>query len=211
MESPAGPAPPAGHALAPTAICEVGCGAGEVLKQLQATMDPACEFWGYDISPQALALCQTRANDRLHFALGDVPRDRVAPFDLILVLDVMEHLEDYYSFLRALRPQASSLILHLPLELSVQTILRRQALTYTQAAYGHLHYFTKETALQAVRTAGYEVLDAVYTRRALEQPSRQLPRRLMRLPRALLFALHQDMAVRVLGGLGLLVLARGEA
>ncbi|MEO7001113.1 MAG: methyltransferase domain-containing protein, partial [Ktedonobacterales bacterium] len=55
------------HALTPATICEVGCGVGEVLNQLQMAMDPTCEFWGYDISPQAIALCQPRANDRLHF------------------------------------------------------------------------------------------------------------------------------------------------
>src|SRR6266699_644407 len=48
--------------LQPKTICEVGCGAGEVLKLLQDQMDDACSFWGYDISPQALEMCKSRAN-----------------------------------------------------------------------------------------------------------------------------------------------------
>ena len=32
--------------IAPETICEVGCGAGEVLKQLQGKMDVTCSFWG---------------------------------------------------------------------------------------------------------------------------------------------------------------------
>src|SRR5574342_1191152 len=60
------------HDLSPRTIGEVGCGAGEVLRQLQVRMDPACELWGYDISPYALELCQSRANARLHFKLADL-------------------------------------------------------------------------------------------------------------------------------------------
>jgi SAM-dependent methyltransferase len=195
------------HALAPTTITEVGCGAGEVLRQLQASLPADCHLWGYDISPHALALCQSRANERLHFLLGDVTQEAEAHFDLVLILDVVEHLEDYYPFLRALKPKAHYHILHLPLELSVQTILRRQGLLHTHELYGHLHYFTRETALQVMRNAGYQVLDAVYCRRALERGSTQWPRRLLHLPRALLSALDQDLAARVLGGFSLLVLA----
>ena len=42
----------------PKTICEVGCGAGEVLVQLQKYMKDNCLFWGYDISPQAFELYQ---------------------------------------------------------------------------------------------------------------------------------------------------------
>ncbi len=55
------------NSISPRTICEVGCGAGEVLKQLQERMDPACSFWGYEISPQAFELCKPRANEKLHF------------------------------------------------------------------------------------------------------------------------------------------------
>ena len=34
--------------LQPTTICDVGCGAGEVLRLLQEEMDNACRFWGYE-------------------------------------------------------------------------------------------------------------------------------------------------------------------
>ena len=60
------------NSLSPKFICEVGCGAGEVLKQLQAQLDSSCRFVGYDISPYALELCRTRANARLEFKLADI-------------------------------------------------------------------------------------------------------------------------------------------
>jgi ubiquinone/menaquinone biosynthesis C-methylase UbiE len=198
------------HRLAPQTVAEVGCGAGEVLRQLQLAMDPTCNFSGYDISPQAIEMCRSRANAQLQFHLSDLTQDLQAKFDLLLVLDVVEHLEDYYTFLRALKPKAQYVIVHFPLELSLQTILRPGALLKTQVAYGHLHYFTKETALQAVHNAGYQVVDYFYTARSLEVPTRELSRRLLMLPRRVLFAVNEDVASRVVGGFSLLVLARGQ-
>lgn len=197
------------HRFAPRTVAEAGCGAGEVLRQLQLAMDSTCQFSGYDISPQAIEMCRGRANARLHFHLADLTEVPGAHFDLVLVLDVIEHLEDYYTFMRALKQKARYVIFHLPLELSVQTILRSRGLLQTQQSYGHLHYFTKETGLAAVRNAGYNVVDYFYTARALEEPTHELPRRLLMLPRRALFTVNKNLASRVLGGFSLLMLARG--
>ena len=70
------------NSLAPQTICEVGCGTGEVLKQLQGKMDASCIFWGYNISPQAIELTKSRANERLHFKLADLRREQDAFFSI---------------------------------------------------------------------------------------------------------------------------------
>src|SRR5579872_3669906 len=100
--------------IKPKTICEVGSGAGEVLKQLEEKMDPTCLFWGYDISPQALELSKSRANERLHFKLADIRYEKDVFFDLILILDVIEHVEDYFSLLRDIQPKSTYKIIHLP-------------------------------------------------------------------------------------------------
>lgn len=194
------------HRMHPRTICEVGCGAGEVLRQLQASMDNGCEFWGYEISPVAFNLCRVKANERLHFKLADFTRESVTPFDLILVLDVIEHLEDYFNFLRDIQPKATYKIFHVPLDLSVQTVLRGNALIKRRDEYAHLHFFTKDLALRALQDAGYEVLDYTYTPRAVEIGGTRA-QRLLRFPRRACFALHRDLAARLLGGYDLLVLA----
>ena len=195
------------HHLAPHTIAEVGCGTGEILRQLQSRLPGDSEFEGYDISPQAYALALPRANSRLHFHLGDVLQDAEAHFDLLLVMDVIEHLEDYYTFLRGLRAKAPAVILHIPLDLSAQTVLRSHGLQHTRDAYGHLHAFTKDWALRVLRETGYEVDDWFYTSGSLEMPTRVWTRRLMRWPRWVMFRLRPDFAVRLLGGFRLLVLA----
>ncbi|MGZ3645540.1 MAG: class I SAM-dependent methyltransferase [Ktedonobacteraceae bacterium] len=192
----------------PKIICEVGCGAGEVLFQLQKYMNDKCLFWGYDISPQAFELSKGKTNARLKFKLGDIRKEKDTFFDVILLMDVIEHLEDYYGFLRDVRPMSHYKILHIPLDLSVQTVLRRSGLSNVRLSYGHLHYFTKEIALQMLTDVGYDVIDYCYTARSLEIPSKDIKRNLMKLPRKLLSVVDKDMAARILGGWSLLVLAQ---
>ncbi len=192
--------------VTPATICEVGCGAGEVLAQLQAHMDPKCTFWGYDISPQALQLAEPRANERIHFELADFTAVTDVYYDLILVLDVIEHLENYFSFLRDLKPKSRYKIIHLPLDLSVQSLLRGKALPGVRKAYGHIHYFTKDVALQMLSDVGFEIVDYFYAPRSIGLAN-TLAKKLAIPPRVLLFAIHKDLAVRVLGGYSLMILA----
>ena len=194
--------------IAPTTICEVGCGAGEVLKQLQEHLDKKCTYCGYDISPQAIEMAQSRANARLHFKLADIKQEENVFFDLILVMDVVEHVEDYLGFLQAIRSKGQYKILHIPLDISVQTVLRAKPFSGMREAYGHIHFFTKELALQALKDTGYEVLDYFYTALYVELPSDRIGRKLLLWPRKLFFAIHPDLAARILGGFSLLVLAK---
>ncbi len=164
------------------------------------------EFWGYDISPQAIEFSQPRENERLHFKLADLGEEHSANFDLLLVLDVVEHLEDYFAFLREIRTRAKHKIFHFPLDLSVQAVMRKRGLLTRREMHAHLHYFTKETALQSLKDTGYEVLDYFYLPRSNEIGPTLL-QKAFSLPRALSFAIHKDLAVRVLGGYSLLILA----
>jgi cyclopropane fatty-acyl-phospholipid synthase-like methyltransferase len=195
------------HHLVPSTICEVGCGAGEVLRLLQAHMSDECTLWGYDISPQALEMCQERTNERLHFKLADIRQEQGVFFDLILMLDVVEHVEDYLSFLRDLKHKSRYKMFHIPLDISVQTILRGKTLIRNRDVHGHIHYFTKETVLRTLEDVGYEVLDYSYSPE-YELDAPLLSTNLMKLPRKVFFALHEDWAVRLLGGSRLLVLAK---
>jgi len=193
--------------VTPKTICDVGCGVGEVLKQLQAGLASECRFWGYDVSPQAIDLAQTRASDTIRFEIANFEQAGDKFFDLILVLDVIEHLPDYFSFLQMLKARSRYKIFHIPLDLSVQTIFRKNALLKRRDMYEHIHYFTKETALRTLADSGYEVLDSFYTPRSIDfglSPGQML----LKLPRKLLFVLHEDFAARLLGGFSLLVLTR---
>jgi 2-polyprenyl-3-methyl-5-hydroxy-6-metoxy-1,4-benzoquinol methylase len=195
------------HHISPTSVCEVGCGAGEILRVLQEQLPVACRFTGYDVSPQALELARSRANARLVFKQGS-PVDTSDAFDLILLMDVIEHVEDYFALLRGVRDKAEYKVLHVPLDLSVQSVLRAKPIMRARTVVGHIHYFTKEIVLTALQDAGYDVIDHVYTGAAVDAPGLSFAQRAARLPRRALFRVSEDFAARILGGYSLLVLAR---
>lgn len=196
------------NGLTPKTICEVGCGAGEILSWLSRALRGDEKFYGYEISPQAYALCEARANDRLTFRLGDILEEDGPTYDLIMAIDVFEHVEDYLGFLKRLKPKGQYKMFHIPLDLSVQSVMRGAPILKLRRQVGHLHYFTKETALATLEHAGYEVVDHAFTATAVELPNRGWKANMMKLPRRLLYGLSPDWAARVLGGYSLMVLAK---
>jgi SAM-dependent methyltransferase len=196
------------NSLIPKRICEVGCGAGEILNQLSLQYDGNVKFFGYEISPQAFALCSRKSKTNLVFNLHDLLKDDDAYFDIVMAIDVFEHVEDYFGFLRKLREKAEYKIFHIPLDLSVQTVLRSSPIIKGRKAVGHIHYFTKEIALEALKDTGYQVIDYFYTGGSLELPNRGWKAYLLKIPRKLAFSVSKDLAVRLLGGYSLMVLAK---
>ena len=199
------------HELSPRTVCDVGCGAGEILAEMQRRLPQDTEFTGFDISPQAIAMARPKENRRLRFRNEDFLVAITPPFDLLLLLDVFEHVPDYLGFLEALRERASRFIFHIPLEISLQS-LRREAAAVREARsrYGHLHHFTKQTALAALRDTGYEAVDHFYTDDWEGPPSGCSMQRLACEARKLMARVHPDLAALVFARFNLLVLARAK-
>jgi len=190
--------------LLPETICEVGCGAGEVLRQLQNKMNRPCDFRGYDIAPAAIEMAKERENERLHFQLADFGAIDTPRFDLMLVLEVVDHVEDYLGFLRMLKNRAEWKIFSFSLDISVQSAFRAGAFSQRRNVHSHLHHFNKETALGTLEYAGYEVVDYFYPPNLAISPLAKMAKPI----RTACFKLGPDLAVRLFGGYSLLILAR---
>lgn len=187
-------------------LCEIGCGTGEILLNLSRAF-PEARLAGYEVSPHAYQRAKTKETDRVSFHLSPSAGEERTCYDVLVVADVIEHVDDYMSFIKGLRARGRKAIFHIPLDLSVQSILRGWPIMNLRANVGHLHYFFKDTALATIRDCGYSVIDYSYTASRLELPNQALSSRLMRLPRRMLYSINPDLAVRVLGGYSLLVLA----
>lgn len=194
------------NALTPRTVCEVGCGAGEILRSLHDALGPQTTFEGREFSPQAFEMCKPRESERLKFILTDSLKTR-QPFDLLLLVDVIEHVPDYLGMLKEAHVAGRHKILHIPLDLSVQTVLRDKPLSYLRSQVGHIHYFTKQTALDSLSHCGFRVIDHFYTSPSTELASNSRLMSLARWPRKAAFSLNEDLAARVLGGHSLMVLA----
>jgi len=192
--------------LHPKTMCEVGCGAGELLRKIQSCLESDCQLIGLDISPQAIELCKSRTNENLRFRLIENEDEIPDHLDLLISVDVIEHIEDYLGHLRCLRSKAAYKIFHVPLDVSVQSVLRTQGLMSRRDDHSHLHYFTKDTFLRSLTDLGYEVRDIVYTKRSVEIGS-GFTQSMMALARRAAFRLNEDAAARVFGGFSLAVLA----
>jgi SAM-dependent methyltransferase len=195
-----------GHGIRPRRECEVGCGAGEVLRQLREELGSDTSYVGFEISPDAHALSASRAAAGIEFRLGQ-PTTEPRQYDVLLLIDVIEHVPDYLGFLTSLSCLAEFTVLHVPLDLSAQMVARPGRLARNRATLGHLHYFDKDTALAAIRDSGYEVIGWRYTAGGLDRPPGSRLARLARVPRRAVARITPDGAARILGGYSLLVLA----
>jgi hypothetical protein len=193
--------------LAPASVAEVGCGAGGIITGLRSHL-PDAALYGFDISPDAARFWERHSADRVEFVAGDFLQLGRPSYDLILLLDVVEHLADPHSFLTAIRGRAAHFVFHFPLDLSASSVVRESPLLESRDRVGHIHYFTKGLALALLRECGYEVMHAQYTGAAYSAPQRTFRTRLAALPRLIAYALCKDWGVRLLGGETLLVLAR---
>jgi hypothetical protein len=195
------------HRIAAASIAEIGCGVGEILVQLQNRLPVGIEFDGFDIAPEAIARAKVKERERLRFHEGDLLASEQT-FDVLLGIDVLEHVPDYLGFLEACARKARYKIYHIPLDIHVSSVLRG---AFTQGRYsvGHLHYFSAESALATLVDTGHRVIDSFYTDGAvaLYQTDPTPRRRLANVARQALMSISTRWAARLVGGYSLLVLA----
>jgi SAM-dependent methyltransferase len=198
------------HGIAPRSIAEVGCGAGNVLAEMRRAF-PVAELSGFDIAPQAANCWPAHAGAHIRFELGDFFDHGIERYSVLLLLDVVEHLPDPFSFLARLRGRADFFVFHIPLDLSALSVLRERPLLHVRDKVGHIHYYTRGLALALLTECGFEIIDARYTGAAFTSPQRTWRTRLAGVARRLAYALSKDLGVRFLGGETLIVLARAGA
>lgn len=200
------------NALSLHQVAEIGCGAGRVLSELagQSGLESTC-FKGYEISSQAMAMAADVKTDRVSFSLENLLAEQnVEYFDLLLAIDVFEHVPDYMGFVRGCKAKADYKLYHIPLDLHVSSVLRN-AFFNGRYTLGHLHYFTADSAIATLKDTGHEIIDVAYTNAAFglfrQHPS--IKRAIANIPRWIFSkTLGIPFTARLLGGYSLLVLAQ---
>jgi hypothetical protein len=188
---------------------EVGCGAGQVLANLAAQM-PGKKFSGYDVSQDAARLWPTEPIAGVSYHLQDFMKVNDST-ELLLLIDVFEHIEDYMGFLRKLAGRAHWFVFHIPLDMHLSGLLRDRQV-HARRQVGHLHYFSRATALATLADTGYVVIDDELTNLAHETTdgARALTK-IANVARSGLQAISPNLAAKLLGGYSLLALCRADA
>ena len=195
--------------IIPRSILEVGCGSGACLAQLRRFY-PNARLSGTDISPSLKHFWKEYQDLDIHFSSTPIEEDSSDTYDLLLLLDVIEHVADPHLFLKELKGRAQYYIFHIPLDLSAMSVLRESPLLYVRNKVGHIHYFTKGLALALLSEAGFEVIDVAYSGAAMTAPKRNWSAGLIRQIRCFVFLmLGQGLGSRLVGGETLIVLAKG--
>jgi hypothetical protein len=192
----------------PGTICEVGCGGGEILNQLFYKLSPRNKYIGYDISPQAIEIARSIKNDKLEFLNKDFFADSNSFYDVLLIMDVVEHVENYIGFLTNIKERGTYKIFHFPLDLNVLIMLRSKPLLETRKAAGHIHYFTKDIVVAVLNDLGYEIIDSFYTDLSSVVPPKSIKMKILNLFRKYSFKINKDFAAKMFGGYSLLVLTK---
>lgn len=198
------------NAIPVSRFCDVGCGTGLCTQLLRDQVFPGAEADGYEFSPQAHDRAQKRAVPGLRFHNGS-PFGEAAPFDLAVSLDVVEHVENAFDFVRGMAGISRHVLLHVPLDMNALAVLRDWPILAARADVGHIHYFMRNTVIALLRDCGLEIVDELYTPWAIDQSGKSWKKRLAAWPRRLAFAAAPHATVRAVGGWSLLVLARPRA
>ncbi len=184
-------------------VLEAGCGAGEVIRILSERF-PDVQFAGYDVSKDAAAFWTGKESANLKYSCSDLLESEKQA-DVVLCLDVFEHVEDYMGFLKRLRSHGSYFIFNVPMDMCVMKLLSG-GLRYAREEVGHLHYFNEWSAQATLSDCGYRIETAKLSAAFLKVPPRNFRQALAVVPRILAhFLLGGSLACKLLGGYSLIV------
>ena len=147
--------------LNPKSIFDVGCGYGSILKSLQEHLPKDIIFKGFDVSPDAISYAKKFECNNLNFVHGSFTEYNIT-CDLLLMIDVFEHVPDYLKFINDNVLNSQYSIFHIPIDISVESILRKSYL-WTREKFGHIHYFTSDLAIEILKDQDLDILRVVYT------------------------------------------------
>jgi SAM-dependent methyltransferase len=197
----------ADNSITPSTIVEVGCGSGAVLVALRDYFSKAT-LTGYDIAPGASRFWVNASRSEIQFELADYLLLKKPIPDLILLLDVLEHIGNPWEFLARISERSKLILIHFPLDLSVISVFREHPLLHVRDKVGHLHYFTRRLALSLLNESGFEIIDSRYTGASLNSPARSITSKVASIFRRLAYSINRDKGALLFGGETLLVLAR---
>jgi len=140
------------HASPQTRVLDVGCGTGAILEEFSRRY----KAFGIDPSLQAVEFCRQRGLTNVWAGLlADYPQDK--PFDLITMLDVVEHVEDDRGLLMEARRRLAPgghLLIAVP---AFQWLW-----SHHDVVLHHRRRYTRATLTPAVTGAGFVVEHMTY-------------------------------------------------
>jgi len=191
-------------------VSEIGCGSGEILVQLESELPEVKNFFGFDISKDAISIAKKKETDKIKFDIKD-PSDNYENcfYDLQLVIDVIEHIDNYFNFLTRIVSKSHYTIFHIPLDMCVWTLFREKMLIESKDRVGHIHNFTEDFITNILSDYGFEILDKIYTEPIFKPTSNK--QKFVNFLRRFLFRVNKRFCTKTLGGYSILLLTKNNS
>jgi len=190
-------------------VCEVGCGSGEILVQLESRMPYATAFFGFDISKDAINIARKKETDKIKFEVKNISNNNNEEhYDLMLVIDVIEHVENYFEFLEGIVHKGSYTVFHIPLDMYIWSLFREQMLIESKNRVGHIHNFTENFIINILKDCGFEIIDKIYTEPILKNAGSK--QKFIHLLRKSLFRINKRFCTKTIGGYSIMVLTKNN-
>jgi glycosyltransferase involved in cell wall biosynthesis len=197
-------------------IVDIGCGTGQILKNLAGdfkTQGIPAVYQGYDLSEQIINQAKLNFPQAEYFNKSFTKAEVKQPearISIALLIDILEHLEHPEQLLNELKDVSDYLICHLPLEDNLEVNLRGLKPRFKQTV-GHLHFYDKARAIEFFQNQGFVIENMLYTCSdcSADYKLKSIARRLIAQPlRKLFFKLSPDWTARVLGNCSLMLLLK---
>lgn len=198
------------NAINYNSVAEVGCGSGEVLVQLkQLNGIKKINYHGFDISKDAIAMALKKQDNGINFECKDIAVESDSRFfDLLLVIDVIEHLPNYFEFLKNISKKSKYTVFHIPLDMFVWSLFREKMLIESKERVGHIHNFSEGFILSILDDYGYKIIDKQYTEP--DYKANSLKQKVVNFTKKVLFKIAPRFCSKTLGGYSVLVVCENR-
>jgi len=192
-------------------IIDIGCGSGQILIEANKSnfFNSESVLKGYDINPDAIDLAK-KNSVKVSFFNQDFINLEDQKGDLIIAADVFEHVQDKYNFLTKLKDKGNFFLFNIPLEISLFSMIRKKNIfKYSFDNVGHLHFYTKRTALLTLENSGFKILNFNLVNNRFEEfrNNKKILSMLIIIPQYIIEKLSINLACSIFGGYSLVVLA----
>ena len=158
-----------------------------------------------------MQLKQQKNSSKVSFFNEDFINLKEIKRDLIIASDVFEHVQDKYNFLSKLKDKGNFFLFNIPLEISLFSMIwRKNIFNHSFENVGHLHFYTKKTALLTLENTGFEILNSNLANNRFEEfkNNKKLTSLFINVPQYIVEKLSQNLACSIFGGYSLIVLAK---
>lgn len=152
------------HDININSILDVACGSGKILIEVLKKLNSIRNV-GIDISKKAINIAkQYDLEKKVLWITKDIFKFNQERFDLVLALDIIEHISDDKKFLNKMEELGQNLIIKAPIEknfinklFNILSFKKIDPLLDTKLRYGHVHHYSLKELMKLINGSSFSI------------------------------------------------------